>query len=110
MAFETARTQRIVPRVLTCASLSNSSIEASAIGRFESVPIYTMIIVRLEMVQPQKPKREAYPSAINAIINSAKLLDSAIYHSLYTLHISNIDMDNEEAIVGVRRQTLTLLS
>ena len=49
------------------------------------------------MVQSQKPKAEIYPSAINAIINSTKLLDSGIYHNLYTLRISNIDMNNKES-------------
>ena len=63
------------------------------------------------MVEPQTTIREkVYPRAIDAIINPAKLLDSAIYHSLYALHISNIDVDNEVAVFGVRRQTFALLS
>ena len=62
------------------------------------------------MVEPQTRIRgKVYPSAVDAIINPAKFLDSAIYHSLYTLRISNIDMDNEEAVVRVGRQTLALL-
>lgn len=111
MAFETARTQSIVPRVLMCASLSNSSIEASAVGAFESVPIYTRpYVLVLRMVQPQFSTRRSYPSAMDAIIDPTKFLDSAIYHSLHTLRIRDINVHNEVAIFRVRRQTLTLLS
>ena len=62
------------------------------------------------MVQPQKPKAEVYPNAIDAIINPTKPLDTAVYHSFYTLHISDIDLDNEMAVVMVRGDTLALLS
>ena len=62
------------------------------------------------MVQSQTIRGESYSSAIDTIINSAKLLDSGIDHSLYALCVSNIDVDNEIAVVGVRRQTLALLS
>ena len=110
ITFEIVRTQSIVPRVLTCTSLLNSSIEASAIGKLESVSIYTIIKVRRQSGPTITLRGEIYPSAIDAIINPAKLLDSVIYHSLYTLHISYIDIDNEAAVVRVRRQTLALLS
>lgn len=38
---------------------------------------------------------------MDAIIDPTELLDGVIYHSLYTLHISDINVDNEEAVVGV---------
>ena len=100
----------MVPRVLTSASLSNSSIEASAIGLLESVPICTTTKVRSQNGPTTAIRGEVHPSAVDAIINPAKLLDSGIYHSLYTLHISDIDADSEAAVVRVRRQTLALFS
>ena len=83
-----------------CASLSNSSIEASAVGKFDSVPICTQSSKSVSrMVQPQPFARGFYPSAMDAIINPAKLFDSAIYHSLYTLRIGDIDMNDEIAVI-----------
>ena len=85
-----------------CASLSNSSIEASAIGKFESVPICTQSYKSVPtMVQPEIFARGFYPSAMDAIINPAKIFDSAIYHSLYTLRIGDIDMNDEVAVFRV---------
>ena len=69
-----------------------------------------MIKVRLQNGPITNNQGKIYPSAIDAIVNPAKLLDSGIDHSLYTLRISNIHVDNEIAVFGVRRQTLALLS
>ena len=38
---------------------------------------------------------------MDAIINPAKLFDSAIYHSLHTLRIGDIDMNDEVAVFRV---------
>ena len=53
------------------------------------------------MVQPQTFAGGFYPSATDAIINPTKLFDSAIYHSLYTLRIGDINRNDEEAVLRV---------